>query len=341
MKKYIAIFSVVLIFVVVLVVKNATSKNYTTGEVFISDTFLVMTIETTPKVYEALTNEIIREIKRSDTVLNTYNDNSEVSTLNSLIISGITNIEISSELANLLNIGLRYSEYSNGAYDITTHELIKLWGFGVREPFVPTALAISNVLENIGYQYVSIKTNHANQTNAYSVVVEKPVGFDFGSYGKGYILNNIKSILSKYDIENYLINYGGNIILLGVNSKGLEWTVGIQSPRDYYNDEYPVIIQSTNASIVTSGDYQRFFIENGIRYHHIFDATTGYPAYNSISATIVANVDNATEGDLFSTMAFMMGTNFFDFFDRDEFMYKEAYIMLEEDGELFIYTNTK
>ncbi len=333
MKKYIVIFVAILIFTIIFIYRNTVSKSYISGEVFTNATFITMTIETTPRKYEALTNDIIREIERSDSVLNPYNNNSEVSSVNSLILSGSTNIEISNELAGLLDIGLKYSEYSNGVYDITLRELIKLWGFGEDNFAVPLGDAISNILENVGYQYVSIETNG----DRYSVLVEKPVGFDFGSYGKGYILHNIKSILEKYQIENYLINYGGNIILSGVNSKGFGWTVGIQSPR-YYYDEYPVIIESTNASIVTSGDYQRFFIEDDILYHHIFDAKTGYPTYNSISATIVASLDNATEGDLLSTLAFMMGTNFFAL---DEFKYQEAYIMLEENNELLIYTNKK
>ncbi len=330
MKKYIVILAIIVVVAVALIYKNAMSEQYISSEIFISDTFLVMTISTTPQQYHLITNDIINEIKRSDGILNPYNSESEVSKINSLISSGVTaNIDISSEFANLLDIGLKYSKYSDGVYDITLRNIIELWGFGLRIPSIPNEEDISNALDNVGYQYVSIKTN----IDKYSIFVENPVGFDFGSYGKGYILNNIKSILEQHQIKNYLINYGGNIIVFGKNPKRAAWTVAIQSPRDYY-DEYPIIIQSTNSSIVTSGDYERFFIENGNRYHHIFDATTGKPSYNSICATIVS--DNATEADLLSTMAFLMGTNFFN---KNNFEYKEAYIMLEEDKDIQIFKN--
>ncbi len=331
MKKYIVMFGVVLIFAIMFIYQTSISKSYITSEIFISDTFLAMTIETTPQKYQTLTNDIINEIERADSVLNPYNKESEVAQINALIAGGATNVAISSELAGLLDIGLRYSEYSGGVYDITLRNLIELWGFGMREPSVPTDEAISSVLETVGYQYVSLQTN----STQYSVAVVKPVGFDFGSYGKGYILHNIKSILEEYQVENYLINYGGNIIVFGVNPNSSDWTVAIQSPRDYY-DDYPVIIQSTNSSIVTSGDYERFFMENGKRYHHIFDATTGMPAYSSVCATIVSY--NATESDLLSTVAFLMGTNFFT---QKQFEYDEAYIILEQDNELLIFDNIR
>ncbi len=331
MKKIIIVFVLIILLASILIYKNAMSESYTTSEIFISDTLLSMTIKTTSQNYQTLTNDIIKEIERSDSVLNPYNEQSEISRVNSLILSGQTNIEISSEFASLLDVGLRYSEYSGGIYDITLRNIVELWGFGLRVPSVPSYDDIPNALENVGYQYVSIQTND----DKYSVVVEKPVGFDFGSYGKGYILHNIKSILAKHQIKNYLINYGGNITLLGDNPKGSSWTVAIQNPRDYY-DEYPILIQSTNSSIVTSGDYERFFIENNTRYHHIFDATTGFPIYNSVCVTIVS--DNATESDLLSTVAFLMGTNFFT---QEQFEYKEAYIMLEENNQLLIFENSK
>ncbi len=330
MKKYIIIFTLLFMSIIIFGCQETIAEKYITSEIFISDTLLIMTIKTSAQKYKILTNNIINEIERSDSLLNPYNTTSEVSRINALISSGATNINISAELASLLEIGLKYSEYSSGVYDITLRNIIELWGFGLREPSVPSSEAISNALNSVGYQYISIQTND----NKYSVITERLVGFDFGSYGKGYILDNIKSILAKYEITDYLINYGGNIIVLGLNPKGLEWTIAIQSPRDYYN-EYPIIIKSTNSSIVTSGDYERFFIENGKRYHHIFDATTGKPAYNSISATIVS--DNTIESDLLSTVAFLMGRNFFN---QDQFEYNNAYIMLEKNGELLIFENS-
>lgn len=93
------------------------------------------------------------------------------------------------------------------------------------------------------------------------------------------------------------------------------------------------LIKATNYAIVTSGDYERYFTENGTNYHHIIDAKTGYPSYNSVSATIVHT--NSEEADALSTIAFLMGTNFFT---NENFKYKESYILTPEN-ELFILTN--
>ncbi len=311
--------------------KNLVRESYIDSEIFISDTFLTITASTTAKKYKMLTNDIIKEIERNDNILNPYNVKSEISKINKLSLEGNTNIAISKEIADLFSIGIEYSEHTEGRYDIALRELIELWGFGTREPSVPNDNDIKNVLKNTGSHDVSIITNN----DEYYLQVNRKVSFDLGSYGKGYILEKVKDILSIYDIENYLLNYGGDIILNGISKKNNPWVIAVKNPRDAY-EQNQLIIQSTNASIITSGDYERYFMKNDKRYHHILDATTGYPTYNSISVTIVA--DNPTEADILSTAAFILGTNFFnENIFKNVFNYKQAYIITETNNELFIY----
>ena len=331
MKKYILIFVLLIISIAIFTYRNIISESYIDSEVFVSDTFLTITASTTAKKYKMLTNDIIKEIERNDNILNAYNAESEISKINKLSLEGNTNIAISKEIAHLFSIGMEYSKYTDGRYDIALRELIELWGFGIRKPSVPDNNDIKNVLKNTGCHDASIITNN----DEYYLQVNRKISFDLGSYGKGYILEKIKDILSSYNIENYLLNYGGDIILNGVNRKNNPWVVAVKNPRDEY-EQNQLIIQSTNASIVTSGDYERYFMENNKRYHHILDATTGYPAYNSISATIVA--DNPTEADILSTAAFILGTNFYNKnIFKNIFNYKQVYIITETNNELFIY----
>ena len=156
--------------------------------------------------------------------------------------------------------------------------------------------------------------------------------FDFGSYGKGYIIEKLKEVFTKNKIKNYLIDYGGDTFASGLNSRGTPWVIAIRNPRNDA-DGYLAFLENTNCAIVTSGDYERYFIQDGSNYHHIIDAKTGYPSYNSISATIVHT--NAEEADALSTTAFLMGTNFFT---NKYYKYKEAYIVTKEN-ELYIVTN--
>ena len=146
----------------------------------------------------------------------------------------------------------------------------------------------------------------------------------------------VTAIFKSENIENYLIDYGGDTYANGVNRKNEAWVIAIRNPienTEENSEKYLALIKSTNYAIVTSGDYERYFTENGTNYHHIIDAKTGYPSYNSISATIVHT--NSEEADALSTIAFLMGTNFFT---NENFKYKEAYILTPEN-KLFIFTN--
>ncbi|WP_295155403.1 FAD:protein FMN transferase [uncultured Brachyspira sp.] len=302
---------------------------YITSSVVISDTILNITAQTSHKNMERLIVSITNEINNMDNILNPYNASSEISIINRESLSGKTEIEISDNMAHIFTSGLKYSKL-NPSFDISVRPLIELWGFGVKEnQAVPLKTDIDNAAANIDYSAVSIITNNDNKK---ILKLSKPLTFDFGSYGKGYIIEKLKRVFADYNIKNYLIDYGGDTYANGLNRRGKPWVIAIRNPRD--NDEgYLGFLESTNYAIVTSGDYERYFTQDGTNYHHIIDAETGYPAYKSISATIVHT--NAEEADALSTTAFLMGTNFFT---NEAFKYKEAYIVTS-DNELFIVTN--
>lgn len=135
----------------------------------------------------------------------------------------------------------------------------------------------------------------------------KKVGqsIDLGGIAKGYAGDEAIKIYKKHGIESAYINLGGNVVVLGKKPNGKPWKIGIQNPRDI-KGKYIGIVEVSDKAVITSGDYERYFEENGKRYHHIFDPNTGYPANSGlISATIITGL--SIEGDALSTAVFVLG----------------------------------
>lgn len=305
---------------------------YTTS---VSSTILNITAQTSKSNFDKTIKEVINEIKRVDLILNPYNEKSEISFVNNESKNGKTNIQISNELYYLLSFGKKYSEYSDGEFDITVRPLIELWGFGIKEvQSVPKKNEVDDALKNIGIKYIDLKEN-SDKTK--SLILLKSAQFDLGAYGKCYILERIIDIFKNRGVKNFLIDYGGDIYSLGVNQKGNPWVIAIRKPREYMEGQYLGVVKTTNVAIVTSGDYERFFTENGTNYNHIINAKTGFPSDNAISATIVTV--SPMEADALSTLAFLLGTNFFT---NENLNYREAYIVTEDKEKnisLYAYTN--
>lgn len=334
-KKFYALIPIIAITFIIIIslykTKNGYKENYLKKTIIISDTILNITAQISEKKMNNLVYLITNEINRIDNIINPYNQKSEIAIINKKSSNGIEEIEISKEMSRIFETGLKYSKL-NSSFDISIRSLIELWGFGIKEnQTVPTQEEINKTLNNIDYTKLNIITNE----NKIFLKLKKRLTFDFGSYGKGYIINKLIEIFKNENIENYLIDYGGDTYANGVNRRGEAWVIAVRNPIEYieYSEKYLALIKASNYAIVTSGDYERYFIENGTNYHHLIDAKTGYPSYNSASATIVHT--NPEEADALSTMAFLMGTNFFT---NKAFEYKEAYILTTE-GELFIFTN--
>lgn len=336
-KKFYALIPIIAIALIIIIsiykkTKESSEENYIRKTIIISDTILNITAKISEEKMNSLTDLITNEINRIDNIINPYNQKSEIAIINKKSLEGIKEIEISKELSRIFETGLKYSRL-NPSFDISVRGLIELWGFGIKEnQTVPTAKKINEALENIDYSKLNIITNE----DKIFLKLEKSLTFDFGAYGKGYIITKLIEIFKNENIENYLIDYGGDTYANGVNRKGEAWVIAIRNPienMEENSEKYLALIKSTNYAIVTSGDYERYFTENGTNYHHIIDAKTGYPSYNSISATIVHT--NSEEADALSTIAFLMGTNFFT---NENFKYNEAYILTPEN-ELFIFTN--
>lgn len=198
------------------------------------------------------------------------------------------------EILDLFRIAQIISQESKGAFDCSVYPLIKLWGFYEDTPALPENKKITECLKNIGYQNLILKENTlVKQTDA--------MGIDLGGIAKGYAVQEAAQVLKKQGITSALIDAGGDIYALG-KLKGKPWRVGIRRSR---GEGIMGVLEVSDLSVVTSGDYERFFEKDGIRYHHLLDPKTGYPAKELISVTVVSQ--DPVFADAWSTALFIMG----------------------------------
>jgi len=203
------------------------------------------------------------------------------------------------EAEALLQTALTVQRQSGGAFDPMLGGIDRLWGFSSDTPrqHPPTATEIM----------AAIPPQQCLQRTAEGYMrLDKRCQLDFGAIAKGYSIDRGIAVLRQHGIANAIVNAGGDMRLIG-NHNGHPWRIGIRHPRkaDAVLDTLEL---SGDVSIVTSGDYERFFIDNGTRYHHILDPATGWPSEQSESVTVIA--PSATLADAWSTAIFVRGITF-------------------------------
>lgn len=214
-------------------------------------------------------------------------------------------VDISSKLAGYLETCLKVSEASQGAFDITIGDVVRLWdidtwaGKEETEGFtIPAEEEINAALEQTGYQKISLQDNR--------ILLPKHLQLDMGAVGKGIALDEIKLMLEKKEaVTGAVISVGGSILTYGAKPDGSFWNVGIVNPSET-SENIGVLKLKGSWCVSTSGDYERFVEKDGVRYHHILNPETGYPAESGVhSVTIVAQ--NGLLSDALSTACFILG----------------------------------
>ena len=207
-------------------------------------------------------------------------------------------VEVADATAELLCIALEYARLSGGAFDPTIEPLVTLWDIMADEPHVPDAGAISAALARVDWTKVSVDGN--------VVTLRAGMGLDLGGIAKGYIADKLREYLSENGVDSALINLGGNVLTLGGKPDGSNFTIGVQKPFGQ-NSDILGACRLKGMSVVTSGIYERYFVENDRLYHHILDTKTGYPVENELySVTIIS--PTSTDGDALSTICFALGS---------------------------------
>lgn len=225
-------------------------------------------------------------------------EDSEISALNRA--AGKTPVRISRDTLILLKEAYRFAEISQGEFDPTVGPLVKLWGIGTEKAHVPQAKDIEKARALIGYRDLVI-----NEKDGTAFLKRPGMAVDLGAVAKGYAGDEVIRIFQEFGISSGYIDLGGNVVVLGSKPEGGPWRVGIQDPRGERGN-YVLAIPVIDKSIVTSGDYERYFEKDGVRYHHILDPKTGSPSRSGlISASIVS--DKSIDGDALSTTVFLLG----------------------------------
>ncbi len=264
------------------------NNSYVESQIYSMNTIMEMKIW--GRGAKEVADEISSLVNQLNTLFDDYSPYSEVSRINSN--AGIQPIEVSKDTLQIVNLSKDYYNLTKGKFNIMMGAVSQLWGFKDNSYRIPTEEEIKEV-EN----FINIDDIVISQNTIY--LRKKGERIDLGGIAKGYTLDKISNILEKSHISSALINFGGSVLTYGDR----EWKVGIKNPRG--DGIIGILSVKGNSFISTSGDYERFFIENGKRYCHIFDPDTCKPPAMAVSATVIGK--NGVETDVYSTAFFILG----------------------------------
>ena len=265
---------------------------------FILNTICKITIydeENSSKDSNDLINEAFDLCREYENTLSRTIEGSDVYKINH---SNGNPVDVSDTTIEVIKYAETYSKSSNGAFDITIAPLSILWDFQGDNPKVPPEDTIKSLVDEVDYTKIKINGN--------LVTLEVPVeAIDLGGIAKGYIADKTAEYLEANGVISAIVDLGGNIYVIGSKPDGSNFNIGVQDPSKTDGSVLGYVSVS-NKSVVTSGSYERYFIQDGKRYHHILDPSTGYPADNGLcSVTIIS--DQSVDGDGLSTTCFVLG----------------------------------
>ena len=273
--------------------ENQKMENRHEATSFAMDTIMTFTV-----IHEDGDQIIIdaeQRIRELENMLSITLENSEISKLNAA--AGKEAVEVSKDTWTLLEAGKKLGAGTGGAFDIAISPVVKAWGFTEAEHHVPSQTELDALLPLTNPDDVVL--------DKMTVYLEKEgMAVDLGGITKGYASDEVASLLKGKGVESAIVSLGGNVFGIGTKPNGDKWEVALANPLDA--NDYCGLISIEDKAVVTSGGYQRFFEENGKKYHHIIDPATGYPAESGLlSVTIIS--ESGMEADVLSTALFVMG----------------------------------
>ena len=268
---------------------------------------------------EAL-SEARQLIQELDGLLSTTDEGSQIHALN----QGET-VALAQPVQALLERALALCADTGGAFDITIYPVVRAWGFTTDSHQVPTQEELSALLARVDYRQVEPQEG--------TLTLPQGVELDLGGVAKGYASQQVARLLREEGVDCALIDLGGSIQAMGSSPDGDPWSVGIRDPRSDSPEDYAAVVRVTDQAVVTSGMYQRYFEQDGVRYGHIIDPDTGYPVDNGLASVTVVSPD-ATLADALSTALFVMGRDGAAQYwrGREDF----EFVLMGEDGSIAI-----
>lgn len=242
-------------------------------------------------------NEVFGEFDRLESLMSVWREGSDVQRLNAT--AGARPVPVSPEVREVLTIARQVGDLTGGKFDITFGALADIWKFDQdQDNTVPTAAAIQARLPLVDYRAVEV-----DERGGTAFVARRGMRIHLGGIGKGYAVDRGAAILRRRGIRHFMIQAGGDLYVAGLHGDR-PWRVAIRDPRGPA-DKVFAALDLSDGTFSTSGDYERFFIKDGRRYHHIIDPDAGEPAAGCRSVTIVT--DKAVLADALSTGVFVLG----------------------------------
>ncbi len=277
-----------------------TAAESETRTVYAMDTVMNLTVYG-EKAASALENAE-KELHTLDgAVLSRTAEGSELSALNAANGEAVS-YAADDPLPKLIETALTISEATDGAFDPTLAPVLDAWGFTKDLRRVPSSDELAALLARTGRDKIALEKT----ADGYLVTLSGGAQLDLGGIAKGYAADLLRAQLEKEGVTSATLDLGGDVFVMGKKSDGSDWRIAVKDPGD--TESYLGIVSASDAFIVTSGVYERYFEENGVRYHHILDPKTGCPAESGlVSVTVLCK--NGAWADALSTACFVLGTD--------------------------------
>ncbi|WP_025688334.1 FAD:protein FMN transferase [Paenibacillus zanthoxyli] len=251
------------------------------------------------KVSQKNMDDIQQLLERMDMEFSRTKEGGEIYNVN--LQAGKNAVAVSDETLDAVKQSIQYAQKMNGLFDPTIGPLVDLWNIGNGGEKVPPQAEIDKAKSLTNYKDIIID----EQAKTVKLAKEGMV-LDLGGIGKGYAADRIADYLKEQGLDSAMINLGGSSIIgLGTKPGGAQWNIGLQDPDKSRGTQLGTI-KISDEVIDASGVYERFFMQDGVRYHHILDPRTGYPSQNGLKSVTIMS-PNATDADALSTGVFLMG----------------------------------
>lgn len=263
-----------------------------TAEIFAMDTIMNFT------VYGTNSSDVLADAKamvqKYEGLFSVNVDSSDVAKLNAS--AGIP-VKVSEETYEILQKSVRVSEQTDGLFDVSIYPLVRAWGFTTESYRVPEKKEIQDILKHVDYRNIIFGEN-------YEVTLPKDMQIDLGAIAKGYLSQQLIELFAQKKVTAAVVSLGGNVQTYGKKPDASLFRVGITDPSDGVSVYGSVEVGEK--AVITSGSYQRYFEENGKKYHHIMDKRTGEPADSDLQSVTVIS-DRGETADALATALFIMG----------------------------------
>lgn len=310
----------ILLLLVTLVLTGCVQKPHE-SELFAMNTYI------TQQVYgnnaEKAAKEVDAFIKKIETTLSLYVKDSDIDKVNNN--AGSSPVKVNNVTFDLLKVAKKYGELSGGRFDITIAPLTKLWGITGDNPTVPSDTLIKQAVSLVDFEKIIL-----DEKDKSIFLQDKGMAIDLGGIAKGYICNEISNIYKKNGVSGALASIGGNTLTYGTKPSDNQFTLGIRDPNGNANDLVGTLSVG-DVVVATSGGYERYFEQDGKRYHHILDTKTGYPVDSDLlSVTVVS--ENGGLADFLSTTLFIAGSEHIQ-----EYLNHEKFSVIVIDNKNNVY----